>query len=101
MGLPVALLRLAFVAPCFPLLVARLDRHSWVLSTPRRRIIRHASLAGSLGILPAGLLFTLGAYGDWTVLLLIATLGGLYGALVGVCIAWIQSIRYRHRNGER
>jgi len=66
---------------------------------PRRRFVRYATGAGSLGILPAGFLFTLAAYGDWIVLLIIAMLGALYGALVGFAISWLQSFRHRDRTG--
>jgi hypothetical protein len=99
MGVFLALLALAFAAPLFPLLVAKLDRRVSALFTPRRRIIRQAAVAGGLGILPVGLLFTLAAYGDWIVLLLIGILGGLYGALAGAAIAWLHFVRHRDRTG--
>ena len=99
MALFVALLGLAVVAPTFPLLVTWLDSPGPVPVIPRRRFVRHATVAGSLGILPVGFLFTLGAYGDWIVLLIIAILGALYGALVGSAISWPQSFRHRDRTG--
>jgi hypothetical protein len=98
MALFLGLLVLAVVAPAFPLLVAWLDRPALAVVS-RRQFVRHAAVAGSLGILPAGFLFTLGAYGDWIVLLLIAILGGLYGALVGTALSWLRPRQNRDGAG--
>lgn len=100
MALFVALLALAFVAPAVPLLVHRLGSASAPLGL-RRPLILRAALAGGLGIIPVGFLFTLGAYGDWIVLFLICMLGSLYGAIVGVIIISIRAFRHRDRTGER
>ena len=94
-----ALLGLAVVAPALPPLVTRWQSPASPPHTPRRRVIGHATLAGSLGILPAGFLFTLAAYGDWIVLLLICMLGGTYGALVGASVSWLRTARHRGRTG--
>ena len=99
MAVFVALLALALVAPFFPLIVAVMDRQAAILLTRPGRIVRRSAFAGSLGILPVGFLFTVAAYGDWIVLLLIALIGSLYGALVGAVIAWLRPLRFRDRTG--
>ena len=99
MALFIAVLGLALLAPAFPLLVLWLDHPAPRPVPPKRRFVRNAAAAGSLGILPAGFLFILGAYGDWVVLFLIAMLGALYGALVGAAIAWLRAFRHRDHTG--
>jgi hypothetical protein len=97
MAIFAALCALGLLAPIASFFV--LNRRGAPSPPSRRHTSWSMALAGSIGVTPLAFLITLGAYGDWAVMLLFWLFGAGYGALIGAALAWLRGFRHRDRTG--